>query len=88
MSGFDQNPHPVEHTDAPRSAPPRTVFGRAPETGTESHKPLDLERAIAYLHHAHLSDEAIGYTIRRVAREGTSEQVAAFLAVLLKLLRR
>lgn len=50
-------------------------------------RPLDLDRAIAYLHREGLSDQAIGYTVRRVAREGTPEQLAAFLAVLLDLIR-
>ncbi len=61
---------------------------RAERTGDHSQRPLELDRVLSYLEREGMSDHAIGYTVRRVAREGSTEQIAAVLAVILERLRR
>lgn len=51
-------------------------------------RPLDLRRVIEFVEREQRSDASIGYAVRRVANEGSPEQVAAFLSVLLDLLRQ
>ena len=82
--------------DRPKEPTPRSGFVPG-ESGsrttplqrtTSSARPLDLAGAILYVVRQGLDDRAIGYTVRRVTREGTPEQVAAFLAELLSLLKK
>lgn len=79
-----------DRSETARPTQTRTIEHRRPDARSEARpaRPLDLDRVIAYLRREELSDQAIGYAVRRVAREGTPEQVAAFLAVLLDLIRR
>jgi hypothetical protein len=49
--------------------------------------PIDLERAIEWVVREQGNNASIGYAIRRVANEATPEQTAAFLTVLLQILR-
>ncbi|HSH60419.1 MAG TPA: ADP-ribosylglycohydrolase family protein [Acidimicrobiales bacterium] len=90
VSVLDRTPHTDERSEPVREPEPTGASRRTAHTSRESQsgRPLDLDRVIAYLHREQLSDHAIGYAVRRVAREGTPEQVAAFLAVLLDLTRR
>lgn len=50
-------------------------------------RPLEVDRVLAFVEREKLDNRAIGYALRRVAREGTTEQIAAFLAALLVRLR-
>lgn len=64
------------------------VVNRRNEAGADRrNRPLDLELAIEWVDREQGNDASIGYAIRRVANEATPEQTAAFLAVLLRILR-
>jgi hypothetical protein len=66
----------------------RSDTHEAPASAPAHNAPLDLERVIAWVSRRQGNDTSIGYAIRRVANEATAEQTAAFLAVLLNILRR
>jgi hypothetical protein len=48
---------------------------------------LDIDRVIAYLEREHMANDALGYSLRRVAQDATPERAAAFLAFVLERLR-
>jgi ADP-ribosylglycohydrolase len=79
-------------TERPQREPPGGERGpsrssSAAGSDMRPNRPLDLERVMSYVESEGLDDRAIGYAVRRVAREGTTGQVAAFLGVLLERLR-
>ncbi|MDF1597276.1 MAG: ADP-ribosylglycohydrolase family protein [Acidimicrobiia bacterium] len=61
---------------------------RAASGPDQRNRPLDLERVIEWVRSEQDNNASIGYAIRRVANEASPEQTAAFLAVLLEMLRR
>jgi hypothetical protein len=51
-------------------------------------RPLDLSRVFEFLEEQDFDDRSLAYALKQVARRGSTEQVAAFLAALLDRLRQ
>jgi hypothetical protein len=72
---------------------PRSKSDRQPQPGSVSPKPLDrgvkIEDVLAWLNDSAIEDDsALGYAIRRVARDGTPDQLALLVGTLRARLRR
>lgn len=84
----------TRHPEGRRTPTNRSDLERDHQRGRRASEPnrrnqgLDLGRVIEWVKAEQGNDASIGYAMRRVANEGTPEQTAAFLAVLLDILRR
>ncbi len=89
-SSVARDPQPGEtsgqKTDSNRM-PNQTVSQPLPETPSGS-KPLDLQSAVNYVAMHKDNDKEIGRALRKVANEGTPEEIAGFTAALIALIRQ
>lgn len=85
---FDTSETNLPSGAQPNTAPSGSDVGDAehPQYGTHPRQ-LELARVFAWLEEQGFQNEALGYALRRVARDGSTEQIASFLAILLERLR-